>query len=87
MPEDFSFHLYPEDLERLEWYVDDALARVAVLGTAGVGRNINGPIPYAPDGLPMTGPMPGVRNAFVAHSFTFGIVQDGGGRARCWPNG
>ncbi|MEM7545259.1 MAG: FAD-dependent oxidoreductase [Pseudomonadota bacterium] len=78
MPEDFSFQLYPDDLERLEWYIEDAMARVPVLGTAGVGRNINGPIPYAPDGLPLIGPMPGVANAFEAHSFTFGIVQGGG---------
>ncbi|PUB18474.1 GcvT family protein [Yoonia sediminilitoris] len=78
MPDDFSFQLYPDDLERLEWYIEDAMARVPLLGTAGVGRNINGPIPYAPDGLPMLGPMPGVRNAFDAHSFTFGIVQGGG---------
>ena len=41
-------------------------------------RNINGPIPYAPDGLPMIGPMPGVPDAFEAHSFTFGIAQGGG---------
>lgn len=78
MPEDFSFQLYPDDLERLEWYIEDAMERVPLLGTAGVGRNINGPIPYAPDGLPMIGPMPGVKNAFEAHSFTFGIVQGGG---------
>ncbi|WP_108484382.1 GcvT family protein [Oceaniglobus ichthyenteri] len=78
MPDDFSFQLYPDDLDRLEWYIEDAMARVPILGTAGVGRNINGPIPYAPDGLPMIGPMPGVKNAFEAHSFTFGIVQAGG---------
>jgi dimethylglycine dehydrogenase len=78
MPEDFSFQLYPDDLDRLEWYIEDAMARVPVLGEGGVGRNINGPIPYAPDGLPMLGPMPGVENAFEAHSFTFGIVQGGG---------
>jgi dimethylglycine dehydrogenase len=78
MPQDFSFQLYPDDLERLEWYIEDAMARVPLLGTAGVGRNINGPIPYAPDGLPMIGPMPGVRNAFEGHSFTFGIAQGGG---------
>lgn len=78
MPEDFSFQLYPDDLERLEYYIEDAMARVPVLGTAGVGRNINGPIPYAPDGLPMIGPMPGVKNAFEGHSFTFGIAQGGG---------
>ena len=78
MPEDFSFQLYPDDLDRLEFYIEDAMERVPVLGTAGIGRNINGPIPYAPDGLPMVGPMPGVKNAFECHSFTFGIAQGGG---------
>ncbi|WP_147126389.1 GcvT family protein [Shimia ponticola] len=78
MPEDFSFQLYPDDLERLEWYIEDAMARVPILGEGGVGRNINGPIPYAPDGLPLIGPMPGVKNAFEACVFTFGITQGGG---------
>ncbi|WP_424968274.1 GcvT family protein [Dinoroseobacter sp. S375] len=78
MPEDFSFQLYPDDLDRLEWYIEDAMERVPLLGTSGVGRVINGPIPYAPDGLPLIGPMPGVPNAFEAHAFTFGIVQAGG---------
>ena len=78
MPDDFSFQLYPDDLDRLEWYIEDAMERVPLLGTQGVKRNINGPIPYAPDGLPLLGPMPGVKNAFEAHSFTFGIAQGGG---------
>ena len=78
MPDDFSFQLYPDDLERLEFYIEDAIGRVPLLGTQGVRRVINGPIPYAPDGLPLIGPMPGVRNAFEAHAFTFGIVQAGG---------
>ena len=78
LPEDFSFQLYPDDLERLEWYVEDAMARVPLLGTAGVNKVINGPIPYAPDGMPLIGPMPGVPNAFEACVFTFGIAQCGG---------
>ena len=78
MPEDFSFQLYPDDLDRLEWYIEDALARVPLLGQAGVSKVINGPIPYAPDGLPLLGPMPGVPNAFEACVFTFGIAQAGG---------
>ncbi len=78
MPDDFSFQLFPDDLDRLEWYMDDAMARVPVLGTAGVGKVINGPIPYAPDGLPLIGPMPGVKNAYEACVFTFGITQAGG---------
>ena len=28
LPDDFSFQLYPDDLDRLEWYIEDALARV-----------------------------------------------------------
>ncbi|TNF21653.1 MAG: FAD-dependent oxidoreductase [Rhodobacteraceae bacterium] len=78
MPEDFSFQLYPDDLDRLEWYIGDAMARVPILGTSGVGRVINGPIPYAPDGLPLIGPMPGVPDAYEACVFTFGITQAGG---------
>ena len=78
MPDDFSFQLYNDDLERLEWYIEDACARVPLLGTAGITRVVNGPIPYTPDGLPLIGKMPGVSNAFEACVFTFGIVQAGG---------
>jgi len=78
MPEDFSFQLYPDDLERLEWYLNDALARVPVLGNGGINKVINGPIPYTPDGNPLIGPMPGVPGAFEACVFTFGIAQAGG---------
>ncbi|MEL6477445.1 MAG: FAD-dependent oxidoreductase [Pseudomonadota bacterium] len=78
MPEDFSFQLYADDLDRLEWYLEDAIARVPLMGTAGVYKVINGPIPYTPDGLPNIGPMPGVPNAFEACVFTFGIAQGGG---------
>ena len=78
MPDDFSFQLFPDDLDRLEWYLDDAIRRVPILGTAGLSKVINGPIPYAPDGNPLIGPMPGVPNAFEACVFTFGIAQAGG---------
>ncbi len=78
MPEDFSFQLWNDDLDRIEDIITDAMERVPLMATSGVGRVINGPIPYAPDGLPMIGPMPGVTNAFEAHSFTFGIAQGGG---------
>ncbi|HHL21721.1 MAG TPA: FAD-binding oxidoreductase, partial [Aliiroseovarius sp.] len=78
MPEDFSFQLYPDDLDRLEPYIEDAMARVPILGRAGISKVINGPIPYAPDGNPLIGPMPGVQNAYEACVFTFGIAQGGG---------
>lgn len=78
MPDDFSFQLFPDDLDRLEHYVSDAMARVPLLATAGINKVINGPIPYTPDGHPLIGPMPGVPNAFEACVFTFGICQAGG---------
>ncbi|MEX5578024.1 FAD-dependent oxidoreductase [Pseudophaeobacter sp. A-200-2] len=78
MPEDFSFQLWNDDLDRIEEIVTDAMERVPALATSGVSRVINGPIPYAPDGLPLLGPMPGVKNAFEACVFTFGIAQGGG---------
>ncbi len=77
-PEDFSFQLFPDDLERLEWYINDAMARVPLLEKAPLAKVINGPIPYTPDGNPLIGPMPGVPNAFEACVFTFGICQAGG---------
>lgn len=78
MPDDFSFQLWQEDLDRIEDIVVDAMARVPLMETSGVSSVINGPIPYAPDGLPLMGPMPGVENAFEACVFTFGIAQGGG---------
>lgn len=77
-PEDFSFQLFPDDLERLEWHIGDAMARVPLLEKAALTKVINGPIPYTPDGNPLIGPMPGVPNAFEACVFTFGICQAGG---------
>jgi dimethylglycine dehydrogenase len=77
MPEDFSFQLYPDDLDRL-----DTRSRTPWSACrcwrGGVSKVINGPIPYAPDGNPLIGPMPGVPNAFEACVFTFGIAQGGG---------
>ena len=78
VPEDFSFQLFPDDLERIEWQLNDASERVPLLQQAGLSKVINGPIPYTPDGNPLIGPMPGVPNAFEACVFTFGICQAGG---------
>ncbi|HVH84059.1 MAG TPA: FAD-dependent oxidoreductase, partial [Steroidobacteraceae bacterium] len=55
-----------------------ACARVPLLGSVGVRRVINGPIPYAPDGNPLIGPARAARNFFHCCAFTFGIAQAGG---------
>ncbi|MTI08863.1 GcvT family protein [Curvivirga aplysinae] len=78
LPDNFAYQLWDDDLERLEWYIEQAMARVPILGTVGVKNVINGPIPYAPDGNPYVGPVHGLRNAFHACSFSFGVCQGGG---------
>ena len=78
IPDEFAHQLYPDDLGRLESYIEDAIARVPLLGTVGVQRVINGPIPYSPDGNPYIGPAHGLPNFFQCCCFSFGIAQSGG---------
>jgi dimethylglycine dehydrogenase len=78
IPEDFSFRLWDDDLDRVESYIEAAYRRVPVLANAGVKRVVNGPIPYSPDGLPYLGPAHGLANFFHCNTFSFGIAQAGG---------
>jgi dimethylglycine dehydrogenase len=78
LPSEFAHQLFADDLGRIETYIEAACARMPILGSVGVKRVINGPIPYAPDGNPLLGPAAGVRNFFHCCAFTFGIAQAGG---------
>ena len=78
VPPDFGMELLPPDLDRLESYIENAIARVPPLGESGVRNTINGPIPYTPDGLPLVGPATGQPNHYLCCAFSFGIVQGGG---------
>ncbi|MEH6632029.1 MAG: FAD-dependent oxidoreductase [Halopseudomonas aestusnigri] len=78
LPENFASQLWNDDLERIEWYIEQAMARVPVLEKGGVARVINGPIPYTPDGLPYIGPAYGLDNFYHCCGFSFGITQSGG---------
>jgi dimethylglycine dehydrogenase len=83
IPEDFSYRLWPDELERLESYIEAACARVPALASAGIKRVVNGPIPYSPDGLPYLGPAHGLTNFFHCNTFSFGITQAGGAGKAC----
>lgn len=78
IPEKFAYELYADDLDRLEWYIEKACERMPLLGTVGVQRVINGPIPYTPDGFPYVGPANNMPNFFHMNGFSFGICQSGG---------
>lgn len=78
IPDEFANQLFPDDLSRLEQYIEAAIGRVPILGSVGVQRVINGPIPYSPDGNPYIGPTHGLTNFYQCCCFSFGIAQAGG---------
>ncbi len=52
--------------------------RIPSSESAGLKDDFNGPICYTPDGNPLVGPAPGLRNLWLAEGFSFGITAAGG---------
>ena len=77
-PDDFGPELLPENLDRIADKLDVAYERYPVLETAGVKRIISGPFTFAPDGNPLVGPVPGLRNYWAACAVMAGFSQGGG---------
>ncbi|MEM7023130.1 MAG: FAD-dependent oxidoreductase [Pseudomonadota bacterium] len=77
-PANFSHELLPPDLDRIAPRLEVAFQHVPVLGEAGIKRVINGPFTFAPDGNPLVGPVPGLRNFYVACAVMAGFSQGGG---------
>ena len=77
-PEDFGPDLLPEKIDRIADKLDVAYERYPVLRTAGVKRIISGPFTFAPDGNPLVGPVPGLRNYWAACAVMAGFSQGGG---------
>ena len=77
-PEDFGPELLPEKIDRIADKLDVAYERYPVLRTAGVKRIISGPFTFAPDGNPLVGPVPGLRNYWAACAVMAGFSQGGG---------
>ncbi len=83
IPEGFHFTLLDSDWDQFAPLMEQALARVPALETAGIKDLINGPEAFTPDGNFILGEAPEVRNFFVGAGFNaFGIASGGGaGRA------
>jgi dimethylglycine dehydrogenase len=73
-----EYELFQEDLERLGPYIETAIARVPAFGEVGVKKVYNGAIAYTPDGSPIVGPAPGVRNFWLNEGHSFGVTAAGG---------
>jgi dimethylglycine dehydrogenase len=78
VPESFRADLFPLDLERIEKEYMSMIHRIPSSETAGLKDDYNGPICYTPDGNPLVGPAPGLRNMWLAEGFSFGITAAGG---------
>ena len=77
-PEDFGHELLPEKIDRIADKLDVAYERYPILRRAGVKRVISGPFTFAPDGNPLVGPVPGLRNYWAACAVMAGFSQGGG---------
>ena len=78
-PDDESeYELFQEDLERIEAHIEGAMFRVPAFGEAGVKKVYNGAIAYTPDGNPIIGPAPGLRNFWLSEGHSFGVTAAGG---------
>ena len=79
IPEGFHFELLTSDWDHYGQFMENALARVPALATAGVKQLINGPESFTPDGNFILGEAPELRNLYVGAGFNaFGIAAGGG---------
>ena len=83
---DGTLGLWPElladDFDKIEDSINFAYKRFPDLERAGVKSVIHGPFTFAPDGNPLVGPVPGMRNYWSACGVMAGFQP---GRRR-WPD-
>jgi dimethylglycine dehydrogenase len=76
-PADFGHELLPDDLDRIERNLTQAVESIPVLGTAGIKRVVNGPMIFSPDLNPLLGPYPGLQNYWCACGVMTAFSQAG----------
>ncbi|MAU52309.1 MAG: glycine cleavage system protein T [Roseovarius sp.] len=77
-PWTFGHELLPDDFDKIEDSIEFAYKRFPALARAGVKSVIHGPFTFAPDGNPLVGPVPGLRNYWSACGVMAGFSQGGG---------
>lgn len=77
-PLDFAHDLFPDDLERIEENMMNAIERVPAVAEAGIKRVINGPMIWSPDANVLFGPVPELDNYFCCNGIIPGFSQSGG---------
>ena len=75
---DFGQDLLQDDFDKIEASIEFAYKRFPDLQKVGVKNVIHGPFTFAPDGNPLVGPVPGMRNYWSACGVMAGFSQGGG---------
>ncbi|MBC8334506.1 MAG: GcvT family protein [Anaerolineales bacterium] len=79
IPKNFAFGEINPDWDRMMPYVEIAMERVPSLKDAGIHKFFCGPESFTPDGGPIMGESPELKNFFVAAGLnSLGILQGGG---------
>ncbi|GAB4297929.1 MAG: FAD-dependent oxidoreductase [Roseovarius sp.] len=77
-PWEFGHELLPDDFDKIADSIEFAYRRFPALQRAGIKSVIHGPFTFAPDGNPLVGPVPGLRNYWSACAVMAGFSQGGG---------
>jgi dimethylglycine dehydrogenase len=74
---DYGMDLIPEDIERISPELNIGFQRFPSLLNAGIRKWVNGAFTFTPDGNPLVGPVPGLRNYWAACGCMSGFSQGG----------
>ena len=74
-PHDFASQLLADRVDDMLEILGKTLVHVPLLADVGAQRFVNGPIPYAPDALPLVGPATGAANFYHATGVQVGITH------------
>ena len=77
-PQNFGHELLEPQLDHIAERLELGFERIPALAEAGIKDMINGPFTFGPDGNPMIGPVPGMRNYWAAVGVMAGFCQAGG---------
>lgn len=72
-PWDYENWLFDADYDRVMPWLEESLNRMPVFADLGIQREVHGAISHPPDGNPLIGPAPGVRNYWCCCGTQIGI--------------
>lgn len=72
-PWDAENELFEADYDRIMPWLENAMDRMPVLAQLGIKREVHGAISHPPDGNPLIGPAPGVKNYWCCCGTQIGI--------------